>query len=51
LIGYRPNEKWRLQKFFVAAGTSLPRCYLATIGGYALPRICLAAIGGVYVHT
>jgi hypothetical protein len=24
----------RLQQFLIAAGTSLPSCYLATVGGY-----------------
>jgi hypothetical protein len=33
LIRYGPHRK-RLQQFFVAAGTSLPNCYLAMIGGY-----------------
>jgi hypothetical protein len=39
LIAYFPfirhgaNIKRRLQKFFIAAGTSLPSCYLATKGG------------------
>jgi hypothetical protein len=28
------HRKRRLQQFFVAAGTSLPSCYLATIRGY-----------------
>jgi hypothetical protein len=28
------KKKRRLQRFFVAAGTSLPSFYLATIGGY-----------------
>jgi hypothetical protein len=34
LIRHGPHRKRRLQQFFVAAGTSLPSCYLATIGGY-----------------
>jgi hypothetical protein len=28
------HRKRRLQQFFVAAGTSLPSCYVATIKGY-----------------
>jgi hypothetical protein len=34
LIRHGPHRKRRLQQFFVAAGTSLPSCYLATIDGY-----------------
>jgi hypothetical protein len=34
MIRYGPHRKRRLQQFVVAAGTSLPSCYLATIGGY-----------------
>jgi hypothetical protein len=38
LIRHGPLRKQRLQQFFVAAGTSLPSCYLATIGGYTDPQ-------------
>jgi hypothetical protein len=34
LIPYRPHRKRRLQKFFFAAGTSLPNCFLLTVRGY-----------------
>jgi hypothetical protein len=34
LILHGPHRKRRLQRFFFDAGTSLPSCYLATIGGY-----------------
>jgi hypothetical protein len=34
LIRHVLHRKRRLQQFFVAAGTSLPNCYLATIWGY-----------------
>jgi hypothetical protein len=34
LIRHGPYRKRRLQQFFVPAGTSLPSCYLATIGRY-----------------
>jgi hypothetical protein len=33
-IRHEPHRKRRLQRFFFAAGTSLPSRYLATIGGY-----------------
>jgi hypothetical protein len=41
LIRHGPHRKRRLQQLFVAAGTSLPSCYLATIGGYTDPRTLL----------
>jgi hypothetical protein len=50
-IGHVPNRKRRLQKFVVAAGTSLPNCYLATKGGYTLPTFWLVKIGGRDIHT
>jgi hypothetical protein len=31
VIRHGPHRKRRLQEFFIAAGTHLPRCYLATI--------------------
>jgi hypothetical protein len=34
LLRHGLHRKRRLQQFFVAGGTSLPSCYLATIGGY-----------------
>jgi hypothetical protein len=35
LTRHGPHRQQRLQQFFVAAGTSLPRCYeTTTIGGY-----------------
>jgi hypothetical protein len=34
LIRHGPHRKRRSRQFFVAAGTSLPSCYLAIIGGY-----------------
>jgi hypothetical protein len=34
LIRHWAHRKQRLQQFFIAAGTSLPSSYLATIGGY-----------------
>jgi hypothetical protein len=63
LIRYGAHRK-RLQQFFVAAGTSLPSCYLATIGVYRNKPTdkrkkfyrcgnvffsrCLAMKGGIY---
>jgi hypothetical protein len=47
LIAYIPSVrrghhiKRRLQQCFVAAGTSLPSSYLATVGGYARATILL----------
>jgi hypothetical protein len=38
LIRHVPHRKRHLQQFFVAARTSLPSCYLATIGGYTDPQ-------------
>jgi hypothetical protein len=32
------NKKLRLQELFIAAGTSLPISYLATVGGYTEPQ-------------
>jgi hypothetical protein len=32
LVRHEPHRKRRFQQLFVAAGTSLPSCYLATIG-------------------
>jgi hypothetical protein len=55
LIRHGPHGKRCLQQFFVAAGTSLPSCHLATIHGYIgrptdtrptiflLLRVCIAA--------
>jgi hypothetical protein len=34
MIWHGPHRKWCLQLFFIAAGTSLATCYLATKGGY-----------------
>jgi hypothetical protein len=34
LIRHGLHRKRRLQKFFIVVGTSLPSCYLVTIGGY-----------------
>jgi hypothetical protein len=34
LIRHGPHRKLHLQQFFVTAGTCLPSCCLATIGGY-----------------
>jgi hypothetical protein len=34
LIQHESHRKQRLEQFFIATGTSLPSCYLATIGGY-----------------
>jgi hypothetical protein len=34
LILHGPHRKRRLQQFFVAAGTTLPSCFPAAIGGY-----------------
>jgi hypothetical protein len=33
-IWHGPHRKQPLQQFFIATGTSVPSCYLATIGGY-----------------
>jgi hypothetical protein len=38
LIRHDQHRKRRLQQFFVAAATSLSRCYSATIGGYTDTR-------------
>jgi hypothetical protein len=32
-------------------GTSLPSCYLATIGGYNLPSAYQTTIGGIHMQT
>jgi hypothetical protein len=42
LIRHGPHRKRRFQQFFVAGGTSLPRCTLATIGEYTDPQILLS---------
>jgi hypothetical protein len=50
-IRHGPKRKRRLQQYAVAAGASLPSCYLAMIGGYILRSLCLAAIEWLHKET
>jgi hypothetical protein len=51
MLRHGPNRKRCFQKFFVAAGTSLPSCCLVTIGRYSLSSPCQATIGGIHIQT
>jgi hypothetical protein len=60
VIKQGPHRKWRLQQFFVAAGTALPSSYLATVGEYTYSQThssnisyvvaCILCRGNVFIE-